>query len=83
MWTMGDQSLGGLMAQPDESKKMGVPPYWLAYIETEDVDATLDRIKKAGGKILNGPMDIPGNDKIAQCMDPQGAAFAIYMEGKK
>jgi uncharacterized protein len=60
-----------------------MPPHWLYYVTVENIDATVERIKKAGGKILNGPMDIPGNDKIAQCMDPQGAGFAIYMEGKR
>jgi predicted enzyme related to lactoylglutathione lyase len=25
-----------------------------------------------------GPMDIPGGDSIAQCLDPQGAAFALH-----
>ena len=28
--------------------------------------------------MLNGPMDVPGGDRIAQCMDPQGAAFAVH-----
>jgi len=23
-------------------------------------------------------MDVPGGDRIAQCMDPQGGAFAIH-----
>lgn len=27
---------------------------------------------------MNGPMDVPGGDRIAQCMDPQGAAFAVH-----
>jgi predicted enzyme related to lactoylglutathione lyase len=25
-----------------------------------------------------GPMEIPGGDRIAQCLDPQGAAFALH-----
>ena len=48
----------------------------------EQAFGTLVR-KNQGGKILNGPMEVPGNDVIAQCQDPQGAAFAIYAEGKK
>jgi predicted enzyme related to lactoylglutathione lyase len=23
-------------------------------------------------------MDVPGGDRIAQCMDPQGAVFALH-----
>lgn len=26
----------------------------------------------------HGPMDVPGGDRIAQFMDPQGAVFAVH-----
>jgi predicted enzyme related to lactoylglutathione lyase len=65
------------------AKHMGVPAHWLYYVTVDDMDACIQRIKKAGGKILNGPMPIPGNDVIAQCQDPQGAFFAVYTHGKK
>jgi predicted enzyme related to lactoylglutathione lyase len=26
-------------------------------------------------------MDVPGGDRIAQCLDPQGAAFAVHSKG--
>jgi hypothetical protein len=31
-----------------------------------------------GGKIVNGPMQVPGGDWIAQGIDPQGAMFAVH-----
>jgi hypothetical protein len=33
---------------------------------------------EAGGKIVAGPMEVPGGDLIAIGMDPQGAAFAVH-----
>jgi predicted enzyme related to lactoylglutathione lyase len=60
------------------AKAQGTPPHWLYYTTVEDLDATIERIKSKGGKILNGPMEVPGGDKVAQCMDPQGIAFAIH-----
>lgn len=27
---------------------------------------------------VNGPLDVPGGGRIAQLMDPQGAAFALH-----
>lgn len=62
---------------------MQAPAHWLYYVTVKDVNETIPRIEKAGGKILNGPMEVPGNDIIAQCVDPQGAYFAIYSHGKK
>ena len=50
---------------------------WLYYFKVDDLDEVVERTKANGGKILNGPMDVPGG-RIAQCMDPQGAAFAVH-----
>ena len=33
-------------------------------------------MKSARGALLNGPMDVPGGDQIAQFTDPHGAFFA-------
>jgi predicted enzyme related to lactoylglutathione lyase len=38
------------------------------------------RVKANGGSVLNGPMEVPGGDTIAQCMDPQGAAFSLHQQ---
>jgi predicted enzyme related to lactoylglutathione lyase len=65
------------------AKQMNMPAHWLHYITVADMDATVARVKQHGGKVLNGPMPIPGDDVIAQCMDAQGAAFAIYAHAKK
>ncbi len=71
----GSFPLGGMFTKPDE---MPGPPMWLYYISVPSVDDAVARVKELGGKVLNGPMDVPGGDKIAQCMDPQGAAFALH-----
>ena len=74
-----DRSMGGMSSM---AQQMGVPPSWLYYVNVEDIDAAVARVKANGGKVLNGPMEVPGGDKVAQCMDDQGAAFAIYAEAK-
>jgi uncharacterized protein len=50
---------------------------WLYYFRVANLDEAIEKTKAGGGKILNGPMDVPGG-RIAQCMDPQGAAFAMH-----
>jgi len=57
---------------------MNMPPNWLQYVRVDSADAAAQRVTAHGGKILNGPMEVPGGDRIAQCMDPQGAAFAVH-----
>lgn len=52
-------------------------PKWLGYISVEDVDHTTDTVKQYGGKIHLAPKDLPHRGRIAVCIDPQGAVFAV------
>ena len=74
-----DRSVGGIFRKAPE---MPGPPAWLLYLSVDDVDARVETITKLGGQVLNGPMDVPGGDRVAQCIDPQGVAFAIHSTAK-
>src|SRR5919204_3927327 len=78
MWVGSQGPLGGVMTLPDEAAKMGAPPHWLAYVEVEDVDATVALTSKLGGKVCKEPADIPTVGRFAVLADPQGAAIAIF-----
>jgi uncharacterized protein len=73
----GDESgnIGGMYTMPPD---MPAPPHWLHYIQVDKTDAAIERIKANGGKIVNGPMDVPGGGRIAVAGDPQGAMFAVF-----
>ena len=70
-----ERSMGGIFKKPPE---MPGPSAWLVYVRVDSVDERVDVVKTLGGQVLNGPMDVPGGDRVAQCLDPQGAAFAIH-----
>lgn len=55
-----------------------VAPNWLSYVNVKDVRKTTAAARKAGAKLVNGPMEVPGGDWIAAFTDPTGAAFAIH-----
>ena len=57
-----------------------VPPNWGIYFLVPEINAAVERVKANGGKILNGPMEVPGGDWIVNAMDPQGAAFSLPRE---
>jgi predicted enzyme related to lactoylglutathione lyase len=66
------EMIGGMMTRPPE-----VPAaFWGYYFNVAGIDAALDRIRAAGGTILEGPMEVPGGF-VAQALDPQGAFFAV------
>jgi hypothetical protein len=68
--------IGGMMNKPPEMAQ--APPHWAIYFRVPDINAATERIKANGGKILNGPMEVPGGDWVLNAMDPQGAAFSLH-----
>jgi uncharacterized protein len=69
-------SFGGMMNKTPEMAQM--PTAWMIYFRVPDVHSAIERVKAGGGQVLSGPMEVPGGDWVAQCMDPQGAAFGIH-----
>jgi predicted enzyme related to lactoylglutathione lyase len=79
IYGIGDKQLGGMMTTP---KGAPMPPMWMYYVETSDLDAAQARATRRGAKVINGPMDVPGG-RMVQLTDPQGAAFALHQQAKK
>jgi hypothetical protein len=75
MYGKNGQTYGGMFSK---SAEMKMPPVWVCYVRVKDVNAAVDSVNKGGGKVINGPMEVPGGDWIAQCTDPQGAFFAVH-----
>jgi uncharacterized protein len=69
----GDRLHGGFMAAQG-----GAPSHWLGHVLVEDVDETVLRAERAGGKVLTGPVDDPDVGRFALIADPQGAAVSAY-----
>jgi predicted enzyme related to lactoylglutathione lyase len=78
MWMAGKTPMGGLMRIPDEAAAAKASPSWMAYIGTDDIDATVRDVERLGGKVLRAAWEIPSVGKIAILQDPQGAVFAAY-----
>jgi predicted enzyme related to lactoylglutathione lyase len=72
--------IGGMMDKPPALAR--VPPNWGIYFLVDDINAGVERVKANGGKILNGPMEVPGGDQVVNAMDPQGAAFSLHARKK-
>lgn len=71
--TGGEYAAGGMMTKP-----AAIPvPYWGYYFNVDALDAAAARVTAGGGKILNGPMEVPGPMWVVNCMDPQGAVFSL------
>jgi predicted enzyme related to lactoylglutathione lyase len=79
MWTRPDGvSVGGAMALTDEMKGHGVPPHWMVYVGTADIEATSAHVERLGGGALMPIEDVPAVGRVRAMRDPQGAAFGLY-----
>ena len=75
----GGEQVGGVYKVMDTSKA----PHWLTYIRVASVDKAAAAAKAAGGRVTQGPMEVPGGSRIAQILDPQGGAFAVHEPAKQ
>jgi predicted enzyme related to lactoylglutathione lyase len=77
LFAAGAGAVGGMFNKP-----AAVPvPFWLYYVCVGPIAEAVERVTSAGGKILIGPMEVPGGAWIVQCTDPQGATFALLGSG--
>lgn len=73
IFTDGKEQVAGAMKAPD-----GVPPHWLSYWATNDLDRSLAKVKERGGQVPMPPMNIPNIGRVAVAVDPTGATFALH-----
>lgn len=70
----GRWDMGGIFDMPPAAPA----PNWLLYVRVADIDAACERIVAGGGQVVNGPIEVPGGDRVAQALDPQGGSFAVH-----
>jgi predicted enzyme related to lactoylglutathione lyase len=70
--------LGGMFVKPAENPG---PPSWLPYVSVPDADTVFAAAIASGARTLVPPMTVPGGSRIAQLMDPTGAAVAVHSPG--
>ena len=73
LFSAGGQTTGGMLTKlPSVSQ-----PFWLYYFNVDDIGAAAKRVEAGGGRILQGPIELPDGCWIVRCADPQGALFAL------
>ena len=75
MFGLDGKTMGGIYnAGPQQPGA----PSWLPYIRIPDAKKSAALIKTLGATVINGPMEVPGGDMIAQGLDLQGIPFAVH-----
>ena len=72
LFNLGERNLGGIMSDVQFPR-----PAWLVYFRVDGIERAAARIVEAGGKVVNGPMEVPGGGWIVAGLDTEGAMFAL------
>jgi uncharacterized protein len=79
LFAVSGQTIGGITVKPPRAPAA----FWFYYFYVADVDAAAARVKAGGGQIVQGPVEAAGGIRIACCVDPQGAIFALSGQDRK
>ncbi|GAB83766.1 VOC family protein [Gordonia rubripertincta] len=69
----GSPEAGGL-ALGDSAPTRGGP---LVLLYSDDLDATVEKVRAAGGQVVNGPYDFPGGRRF-HFTDPSGNELGVW-----
>jgi uncharacterized protein len=72
-WRHDDEPIGAIMNKVPEDPH----PHWSHYFSVPSIGVASGAIPAHGGQVINGPMEVPGEDWIVQGIDPQGAFFSL------
>lgn len=75
VWTLDGEPVAG-MIRMDEKWPADVPPHWMVYFATADVDVTAARAVELGGTVSVPATDIEVG-RFAVLNDPHGAVFSV------
>lgn len=74
--------LGGRdVAGASPTMQDGQPCEWNTYVSVTDADATMAKVRDAGGTVVVEPLDVMGMGKMAIFTDPTGAACGVWEPG--
>jgi uncharacterized protein len=76
----GEHFIGGI--PPAEHRNPNAPPHWLLYFQVADVEASTEKAKQLGGKILMPPRKMENVGTWSIVSDPQGAVFALFKSAR-
>ena len=76
-----DGKLVGALMQQHPEMEQGVPPNWLSYVSTDDVDAAASKAGELGANVMAGPFEVMDAGRMAVVQDPTDAVFAIWQPG--
>ena len=93
-WQINDQDMGPAgvytifrlkgrdCAAAVKSHCADVPPHWMIYLATSNVEQASRKVTQLGGKVDKGPFDAGEFGRMSVVQDPEGAYFCLWQAMK-
>jgi uncharacterized protein len=78
--TGGSGGINGGIMKPQRGPWPGKLAF---YIDVDDLDGYVNKIKQAGGKIVVDKMDVPGVGQLALFEDPEGRVLGMWKQDRE
>lgn len=71
---VGQGTGGGVLKHP----MPGAPSFWLPYVHVEDIEASTEKAKSLGAKMVREITEVPNMGWFSIFLDPTGACMALW-----
>ena len=71
---VGEGTGGGMWTNPADNG----PAHWLAYVNVDNIDATIEKVKSSGGRIVQPKTEVPDMGWYSVITDPTGATLGLW-----
>ncbi|MDJ0826380.1 MAG: VOC family protein [Rhodobacter sp.] len=76
---IGEVPSAAIFPMPAKLTEIGMPSFWMSYVQVKDLDAVVDRARSHDGAIVEiEPQAFDDDARIALVRDPSGAGFTLY-----
>ncbi len=74
----GQAECAAIFEMPETFQKIGLPSFWMSYIQVDDIERTVAQAREWGGTVEVGPLPFGDGASIALIRDPLGAGFTVW-----
>ena len=68
----GGRMIGAMMKAPP-----GAPTGWGFAFWNTDIDGAVERVRSGGGTVVEGPIEVPGDQRVIMARDPESVPFML------
>lgn len=79
---VNDLTVAGIGQMMEQQRASGMPSMWTNYVTVADAAATCATATELGGTVMMEPMEVLGQGTMAIVLDPNGAAFGLWQNGR-